>query len=872
MTAADDRTPSSHIGIPGIMTKNVPSHAGMTPDFAKAYAAGTLCISALSDRAFRVRFAPAGQDGAMPESQILMGDLPPVSALHRAGSDTIHLELPHLVCQIDDATGRLRFFGRDGRLLLAEAEAGRSLSPDLLDDEHIHIAEQAFESPPTEHLYGTGCFQDGALDLRGLPRRLTQVNTQIALPFILSDQGYGLIWHHRGRSDLNPPPNRMVLVKRSVGQAHVATVSTTSGGAAVERRTAVFEGRIEVATGGRHAMLLDIGRTMGTRYRVEIDGRIYADYDNFWLPPTTSFIADLAPGPHVVTVEADEADAPVIHYGPVTDRTIWRSPVTDAVDYVVIAGPSAAEIMGGYRQLLGATPMLPIWAFGYVHCRERFHSSDEIIETLDEFRRRDLPLDVIVQDWQYWGAHGWNAMRFDESQYPDPKQLIDEVHKRDARFMLSVWARIDPSSELGQEFARRGYFIEGTDWVDFFNPEAAAFYAAQQEDRLRRFGIDAWWQDATEPENDDLAGRMTAAGRGEHVQLAYPLEVTRAVSDSWRASVPDRRALILTRSAFLGQHRYPAFTWSGDVGNDWATLGNQIAAGLNMAAAGYAYWTVDAGGFFRPGPGQYEDEAYHERFLRWFQYATFLPMQRVHGFETDTEFWRYGDKVESIARAYLELRYRLLPYVYGTAAEAAATGIPMMRPLLFDFAGDPRALDEVHSYMFGRALHVAPVLAEGAESWPVYLPEAEGGWFDIWTGEHRIGGRMHEVSSPLERIPLHARAGSLLPVGPVVQATAGLSWETLTIYVFPGRDGAIELYEDDGLSLGYERGECARIPLRWDDAQNTLWIDACRGTYPGMPRVRNLTVCRVRPGVSPMTSTAGTSVEYHGEPVSVVLA
>ena len=734
----------------------------------------------------------------------------------------------------------------------------------------IHIARQAFDSPSDERLYGTGCFQDGALDLRGLPRRLTQVNTQISLPFLLSSKGYGLIWHHRGQSELNPPPHRIALTKRFIGKAQTATVTTSSGGADVERRMAIFEGEIQITTGGRQAMLLDIGRKMGTRYRVEIDGHIYSDYDNFWLPPTTSFFADLAPGIHLVRVEANETDEPVLFHGPVTDRTVWRSPVADAIDYVVIAGPSTAEVMGGYRQLLGATPMLPIWAFGYVHCRERFHSSAEIIDTLDEFRRRELPLDVIVQDWQYWGSHGWNAMRFDEAHYPDPKRLIDEVHKRDARFMLSVWARIDPSSELGQEFSRRGYFIEGTDWVDFFNPDAAAFYAAEQETRLRRFGIDAWWQDATEPENDDLAGRMTAAGRGEHVQLAYPLQVTRAVSDSWQAALPDTRALILTRSAFLGQQRYPAFTWSGDVGNDWATLGNQIAAGLNMAASGYAYWTVDAGGFFRPGPGQYDDEAYRERFLRWFQYATFLPMQRVHGFETDTEFWRYGDKVEAISKAYLELRYRLLPYIYSTAAETAEAGVPMMRPLVFDFADDGRALDEVHSYMFGKALHVAPVLAAGVDTWPVYLPETAGGWFDVWTGEHRAGGATHAIPSPIERLPLHAKAGSILPLAPVRQSTAGMTQDTLALYVFPGCDGAFELYEDDGLSLGYQRGECARISVHWDDANSTLRIGECRGSYHGMPPVRHLTIHRVRPGLSPMTPANGIAVDYHGDPISVV--
>lgn len=866
MTADDDQATPSHSKILGIMNTRTVSK----PDFTKAYPGGVLSITALSDRAFRVRFAPAGHDRTMPESNILVDDLPTVAASVSAGNGTTLLDLQYLRCEVTEATGRLRFFGPDGALLLSETEAGRRLTPDKLGGETIHVARQAFDSPPDEHLYGTGCFQDGALDLRGLPRRLTQVNTQISLPFLLSSKGYGLLWHHRGRSELNPPPHRIALAKRAIGQARTATVTTSSGGADVERRMAIFEGEIEVITGGRQAMLLDIGKKMGTRYRVEIDDHILADHDNFWLPPTTSFFADLAPGRHTVRVEANDTDEPILHYGPVTDRTVWRSPVTDAIDYLVIAGPNATEVMEGYRELLGATPMLPVWAFGYVHCRERFHSSTEIIDTLDEFRRRELPLDVIVQDWQYWGSHGWNAMRFDEAHYPDPKQLIDEVHRRDARFMLSVWARIDPSSELGQEFARRGYFIDGTDWVDFFNPEAAAFYAAEQETRLRRFGIDAWWQDATEPENDDLAGRMTAAGRGEHVQLAYPLEVTRAVSDSWQTALPDTRALILTRSAFLGQQRYPAFTWSGDVGNDWAALGNQIAAGLNMAAAGYAYWTVDAGGFFRPGPGQYEDETYRERFLRWFQYATFLPMQRVHGFETDTEFWRYGDKVEAVSRAYLELRYRMLPYIYSTAAETAEIGVPMMRPLVFDFAGDPRALDEVHSYMFGKALHVAPVLAAGVDTWPVYLPDADGGWFDVWTGQHRAGGRTHQVPSPIDRIPLHARAGSILPLGPVRQSTAGIVQDTLEIYVFPGHDGSFELYEDDGLSLGYQRGECARISLAWDDTNSTLTIGECRGAYPGMPEVRHLTIHRVRPGAAPMTQANGLSITYDGSAISVV--
>jgi alpha-D-xyloside xylohydrolase len=326
--------------------------------------------------------------------------------------------------------------------------------------------------------------------------------------------------------------------------------------------------------------------------------------------------------------------------------------------------------------------------------------------------------------------------------------------------------------------------------------------------------------------------------------------------------------MILTRSAFPGQQRYGAATWSGDIGNDWETLRRQIPAGLNMAAAGYPYWTVDAGGFFRPGKGQYTDPDYQERFLRWFQYATFLPLQRVHGYMTDTEFWRYGDQVESVSRAFLELRYRLLPYIYTLAAEASRAGMPLLRPLVFDFRDDPEALDQVHSYMFGPALHVAPVLAAGAREWPVYLPVSAGGWYDFWTGEHREGGRSHHVAAPIDRIPLHVRAGSIVALGPVVQSTARGLGRDLDITIFPGRDGTATLYEDDGVSYGYEAGACASIDLHWDDSRHVLTIDRRKGHFPEMKPERLL---HVRVGGSPMGDHPARRIAYTGQPVRMML-
>ena len=838
-------------------------------DYVQSFPDGTLQVLALGDSAFRVRFQPHST-AEVPPSSILASSPSPTAIERTDAGDKVTLRLAAIRCEIAP-DGRLRFFDRDGKLLLSEAADGRRLTQANLGEDLVHIAEQTFESPADERLFGTGCFQDGALNLRAWPRRLTQVNSQISLPFMLSSRGYGLLWHNRGMSELNPPGSFVTLVQQSTGGAQVENVTTTSGNAEVVRRMARFTATITIGTAGRHAFLLDIGRKMGSRYRVDIDGKTCVDFTNLWLPPTMSFLADLEAGDHLVEVEANDTDAPGLHYGPARDTTVWRSPVADAIDYIVIAGPEAASIFATYRELLGTTPMLPLWAYGYVHCRERFHSSAEIIETLDEFRRRRLPVDVMVQDWQYWGKYGWNAMRFDEEFYPDPAALVDEVHRRDARLMLSVWSRVGRETELGQEVARRNYYIPDTEWIDFFNPEAVKFYCDTQNEQLGKYGIDAWWQDATEPENDDLAGRMTAGGPGDYVRLTYPLKVASAVYDARRTAEPDQRPAILTRCAFLGQQRTGAVTWSGDIGHDWETLRRQIPAGLNMSAAGYPYWTVDAGGFFRPGPGQFDDPGYRERFLRWFQYATFLPMQRVHGYQTDTEFWRYGEEVEAISRQYLELRYRLLPYIYTLASETTRTGMPMMRPLVFDFPADTEALDDTRSYMFGDALHVSPVTEPGVGSWPVYLPKSEGGWFDLWTGEQRQGGQVHEVAAPIGQIPLHARAGSILPLGPVLQSTAAATNEVIDLYVFPGRDASFELYEDQGLDNAYETGAFARTPMHWNDARGELVIGARQGSFEGMRDRKRFVVHKAGPGVTPMGMSRGLDVDYSGSPVQVGL-
>ncbi|MGN6208927.1 TIM-barrel domain-containing protein [Asticcacaulis sp.] len=858
-------------GVAAVSTqaKEIPSRRA---DYMDVRENGTLQIFALTDRAFRVRFSPGTAPLTTAPDRILLPQEQQPRAQTQTADGKVRLRLPGIICDIDLTDGHLTFLDGKSNVLVSELPDGRRLEASKLGDEDVFIAEQAFDSPPDERIFGTGCFQDGALDIRQLPRRLTQVNTQISLPFLLSSRGYGLMWLNEGRSDVNPPARRVQLARVDTEkQGQVVDVTTGAGNAQLTRTEAEFRGEIHVDAPGRYAFQLDIGRKMASRHFVEIDGKVYSDLSNLWLPPTTSFLAELEPGPHTLTVRANADDSPSISYDKAEDRTVWRSDVAEAIDYVVIAGPDASDIMADYRQLTGAAPILPKWAYGYIHCRERFKSAQEILDTAHEFRQRQLPVDVMVQDWQYWGKHGWNAMRFDETQYPDPAGLVTALHGLDMRFMLSVWSKVDRKAELGKAMASKGFYIPDSDWIDFFNPAAAAFYWQNQSTRLAALGIDAWWQDATEPENDDLVGRQTHAGKGEHVRLSYPLQVSRTVYEGQRRDFPDRRVFILTRSAFPGQQRYGAATWSGDIGNDWETLKRQIPAGLNMAAAGYPYWTVDAGGFFRPGPSQYSDSAYHERFIRWFQYATFLPLQRVHGYMTDTEFWRYGEAVENVARDYLNLRYRLFPYIYSLGAMANRRGMPLLRPLVFDFRSDEKALDQVHSFMFGPAFLVAPVTAPDATTWPVYLPQSPGGWFDLWTGAHRAGGETHLVSSPLSQIPLHARAGTILPLGPEVQSTADITGQVMDIVIFPGQDGHLELYEDDGLTYSYEAGAYSLIPLSWSENSKELIIGARTGRFDGMAKEKQLRIRLAAEGHSPLSQAPDLAVTYTGRPLRIRL-
>ena len=706
-------------------------------------------------------------------------------------------------------------------------------------------ATLAFRSDKDEHLYGLGQFQDGYSNVRGLSRRLTQVNTQISIPMLLSSKGYGILWNNYGLVDFNPCDHLVKMRKLDEeGQTEVVNVTTTEGGRREVRQRNIYEASIDITDDGDYAILLDVGQQMARRHNLSIDGQNVIEMQNMWLPPTASTIVRLKAGHHVLKAELSRGDSPVIYYNKVKDETVFRSPVATAVDYTVFVG-SPDEIIAGYRELTGVAPLMPRWALGYIHCRERFHSSDEILQTANRFRSEQLPVDVLVQDWQYWGKYGWNAMRFDEDHYPDPKALTDSLHAMNMRLMLSVWSKIDKNSEVGKQMLADNYYIPGTDWIDFFNPDAATAYWKNFSSRLVPLGIDAWWQDATEPENDDLMGRRVNNGKwaGEDVRNIYPLLVNKTVYEGLYNET-NQRPMILTRCAFPGIQRYGSAMWSGDVGNDWETFRRQLTAGLGMQAAGIPWWTYDAGGFFRPG-NQYTDQAYIERMLRWIETSVFLPLMRVHGYMSNTEPWNYGAEAQKAIGRALNERYRLLPYIYSHAAEIASDGSTLMRPLVFDFASDAKALDQKYEYMFGRSLLVSPVTEPGVTLWQTYLPVNEGGWYDYYTGRHYEGGQSVTTTVAADYIPVFVRAGSIIPL------------KDDEVLLYPGANGTFTLYEDDGVTRDYEKGQCSRITFQWDNAQHKLTIDKRVGKYQDMAARRTFRV-KVAGG-------AQTTINYQGK-------
>jgi alpha-D-xyloside xylohydrolase len=765
----------------------------------------------------------------------------------------VELRTAQVRAEIDKTTGAVGFLTLGGRSLLGEQPNGRVLPVADASSASADVS-QDFELSADEALYGLGQHQEGFFDLRDIPVHLLQANTNIAIPFLISTRGYGLLWNNPSLTDFDPARNQIPLDENGIGT-------------------------FETGSEGEYGFLLS--GNYRNKLRLSVNGQQIIDLENMWLPLSAGAKMHLA-AHTIYRVNAESGGDTKLALRPPSDTMTFRSQVGDAVDYYFFYGPAPARVVAEYREFTGAAPLLPKWAYGFWQCRERYSSQQQILDVAAEFRKREIPVDALVQDWQYWGKYGWNAMRFDESAYPDPAAMMSALHRGDFHLVISVWAKFGAETEVDKEFVANNLVLktaastgepgeakERENWADLFNPQAQKVFWSDMNRNLFSAGLDGWWLDASEPEGDPLKEDTTYLGPGKGVRNAFPLFETSAVYHGQRATSEDKRVVILTRSAYTGAQRNGTISWSGDISANWETLRRQIPAGLSFSMSGFPYWTTDIGGFFRPAD-QYTSPEYHELLIRWFQFGAFCPIFRVHGFRSETEMWNYGPDVEKVLREYDELRYRLLPYIYSAAWGVTNRGEIVMRALPFVYPQDASVRQVSDQFLFGDSLLINPVTAPHATSRSVVLPAGDN-WVDFWTGRTHRGGQTITVDAPLDQMPILVKEGSIVPLGPVVQDAAEPQ-DPLEIRVFRGKNARFELYADSGNGYAYEDGQSATVSFAWDDRHNTLSIGSRSGTFPAMLAKRTFRIVLVKPthgvGNEP-TSTVDRAVVYDGHAMRI---
>jgi alpha-D-xyloside xylohydrolase len=570
--------------------------------------------------------------------------------------------------------------------------------------------------------------------------------------------------------------------------------------------------------------------------------------------------------------------------------TFW-SEVGDGIDYHFIYGPELDTVIQGYRNATGKTPLFGKYAYGYWHSSLMINSQDKYLNVLNEFRDRKIPIDILVQDLGYWEPAPWGSHLFDPKRYPDPKSMIDSAHQNNVKYMISVWAMFQRGSENFKELKQKGLLFrynnssfwtdKGTWYYNPFNPDGQKTYWKQLHDQLFAKGVDAWWLDASEPEISTPADPFlykkvmkNNLGTGARYLNAFSLLHTKGIYEGQRKVAPDKRVLILSRSAFAGQQRNGVVTWTGDITARYKVLKEQIVCGLNYSLSGLPYWTTDIGGFFvkkTDWPLLNQDPGYRELYTRWWQFGAFCPIMRAHGVDTSREMWLLGEESEQIQMNFLNLRYRLMPYIYSLAGDITHKDYTIMRALVMDFKHDKNTHLIDDQFMFGPAFLVNPVIEAGVKSRSVYLPNTKG-WYDFWTGEFFNGGQYIDAPTPLDTMPLFVKTGSIVPMGPTLQYATEKAADPIELRIYTGEDGHFILYEDENENYNYEKGTYSTIEFSWNENKQTLIIDQRKGNFPGIKKKRTFNIVWVENGQGTGVAEAEhytKIVNYDGEEIKI---
>jgi len=813
---------------------------------------GTMTVHFCNDSIVHVSYAP-GDEPPTGKSLAVIGCQeqynPPLKLLETAKD--IRLAGDRLSVLVDRSSGALTFLTAAGKVTLAEPQnGGKAMQKATVNQEDTYHLQQEFLSPPDEALYGLAEGQDGVWNWRGMPIDLISQNIIGAFPVMVSSRGYGLVWDNESLTHFNPVSS----------DEEISLNPLTRAGLFTARKTGDY---VFFASGGTGAR--EIGIAVGSL--------VTHDDKNMWVPYTSVVKVHLTAGESYPVSLLGGGKTAKLYGRPLGTTSVFRSEAGKEISYYFIYGPNLDKVVSGYRLLTGTAPLFPKWAYGFWQCREHYSSQQETLDAAEGFRSRHIPVDLIVQDWQYWGKWGWGAYQFDPAAYPDPAGMLQKLHQLDFHYMISVWA--DPKGEVLDELAKHHGVIDDTGYVNEFNSQARSIRWQYLKRYMFDLGVDAWWQDGEEADGQvrnhkvyvDNLGYVS----GNDYTYYYPQVANQSIYEGQRAADPSKRVVQLGKTATLGFQRFAAVTWSGDVHGNWQAFSQQIPAGLNLSVGGMPYWTTDTGGFFRPAD-QFNSEDYNRLLVRWFEYSTFCPILRIHGFKTETEMWKWPLAYKYLLM-YDSFRYRMLPYIYSEAWRITNENGTMMRPLVMDFPGD-RNVDNIgDQYMFGPAFLVAPV-TNSLDRRSVYLPGAMK-WTNFWTGERVAGGLQPNVAASLEQIPLYVRAGAILPLGPTMEYATQKPEDPIELRIYTGADGSFVLYEDENDNYDYEKGVYATIPMKWNDASQTLTIGPRSGDFPGMRKERTFMVVVVRPGHGTgmdMTVPQDRIVSYAGDPETVHLS
>ena len=845
--------------------------------------------------------------------------------------------------------------------------------------------QMKFDSPDDEAFYGLGQHQSEEFNMKGKNEDLFQYNTKVSIPFVLSNKNYGILWDSYSYCRFGNPNDYLQLNRafklydRNGKEGHLTgtyidaqgkklvrdedsiyyeygtpakseiALKTDNGGIKnfpqginLMGANVTYEGFIEPECcckakgkkGKVHMQLYQFVLYYSGYVKVYIDGKevVPERWRTAWNPNTYKFSTELQKGKRVQLRIEWRPDGGEAYCGlrvseprSAEERgklSVWSEMAKD-MDYYFIAGENLDQVVSGYRTLTGKASLYPKWVLGFWQSRERYKTQDEIEGTLAEFRKRQIPIDNIVQDWNYWPEDQWGSHKFEESRYANPQQMLDNVHKMHGRFMISVWPKFYCNTDNYKELDAKGWmYVQSPtddihDWVgpgykngfyDAYDAGARKMFWRQMDENLYTkynhdgiAGVDAWWMDASEPNVRDctpmwyrkaLSG-PTALGTSTEYFNAYSTVNADAIYNGqrsvWKGKLNEPRVFLLTRSGFAGEQRFSTATWSGDIGTRWEDMRAQMTAGLNYSIAGVPFWGMDQGGFcvenrymaaqqiFDHSGVENEDlKEWRELQTRWNQFGTFIPLFRSHGQWPLREIWNIAPDEHPAYKSFVyydKLRYRLMPYLYSMAGWAHFKDYTLMRPLVMDFNGDREVENIGNQWMFGPALMACPVGYYKARNRSVYFP-AQCGWYNLYTNEYIEGGQNLIVEAPYEQIPVFVREGAIIPFGPEMQWSDEKPAELINLYVYEGQNGSFQLYEDEGVNYNYEKGKYATIDITYDDEAKTVSFSARKGQFPGMLKNRQFNVVFITkdaPKALNLENPDGKLVNYNGKAVSVKL-